>query len=433
MQTLAGTDIVPQRTDYDCLPAALATTLGWSYEKARTITGTYTTAGGTFLMPFAAALLPEGVAGTYLMSRDHPQLPPTAASSIWGSMLASPAEIRSQIQGHRAIIIVPGRGPQDQVGPEFGHAIAWDGQRAIHCGSTGADPALPREVCLAGVPPWEALILTTIADAPAEPVRVSPIETEGDTSLAALFDRHQRAYLGFSGGKDSIALAHMLEPWRDRVTLLWVNTGYMAAHMVEFVRAFGDRFDLVEIPSPNLPQVWQASGVPADVAPFANVTGQASPRLQPWLQCCFTVRQTPINDYLRRQGACCYINGQRADDAGGATLAGLRSNLPPSVEIVLPLADWSAADVFAYIERHGLELPQQYAEAYPDSIECVVCPAQVWTGRMDYLARRYPEVLPTIRACVRDVANVTMNTVGNMLATVEAEYPTPAAPKPEAA
>ena len=425
MPALTGADIVPQRTLYDCLPAALATTLGWTYEKARTITGTHTTEGGTFLMPLAPALLSERIAGTYTMSREHPQVPPAAANSPWGNMLASPAEIRHQIKGHRAVIIVPGRGLHGQTGPEFGHAIAWDGQRAINCGSTSVAPAPAREVCLEAVPPWEALILTTIADAPPEPVRVSPLETGGDTSLAALFDRHQRVFLGFSGGKDSIALAHMLEPWRDRVTLLWVNTGYMAAHMAEFVRAFGDRFDLVEIASPSLPQVWEASGTPADVAPFRNVLGQDSPRFQPWRACCFTVRQAPINDFLRRQGPCCYITGQRADEAGGATLAGLRSNLPPAVEVALPLTHWSEADVFAYVAQHGLKLPRQYAEGYPGSIECTVCPAQVHPSRMDYLARQYPEVLPVIRASVRDVANATMGTVEHMLVTVEAPYPTP--------
>ncbi|TXM66522.1 phosphoadenosine phosphosulfate reductase family protein, partial [Methylobacterium sp. WL12] len=357
MHALASADIVPQRTIYDCLPAALATTLGWSYEKARTITGTHTTEGGTFLMPLASALLPERIAGTYVMSRTHPQLPPAAMTSAWGNMLASPAEIRRQIQGHRAIVIVPGRGPRDEVGPEFGHAIAWDGQRAINCGSTGANPEPPREVSLDDVPPWEALILTSIADAPPAPVTVPPDAIASDASLAAIFDRYERVFLGFSGGKDSIALAHMLEPWRDRVTLLWVNTGYMAAHMVEFVRSFGDRFDLVEIASPSLPQVWEASGIPADVAPFRNVLGQDSPRLQPWLSCCLTVRQMPVNDFLRRQGPCCYINGQRADEAGGATLSGLRSNLPPSVEVALPLTDWSAADVFAYVAQHDLKLP----------------------------------------------------------------------------
>jgi hypothetical protein len=47
---------------------------------------------------------------------------------------------------------------------------------------------------------------------------------------------------------------------------------------------------------------------------------------------------------------------------------------------------------------------------------------------MDYLAKRYPEVLPVIRASVRDVASATMGTVEHMLSTVEAPYPTPAEP-----
>ena len=47
-------------------------------------------------------------------------------------------------------------------------------------------------------------------------------------AIAAAFDTDRRVFLGFSGGKDSLTLLHLCEPWHDRLTLIWVNTGYMA-------------------------------------------------------------------------------------------------------------------------------------------------------------------------------------------------------------
>ena len=233
-----------------------------------------------------------------------------------------------------------------------------------------------------------------------------------------MFERHDRVFLGFSGGKESIVLARMLEPWRARVTLLWVNTGHMAAHMVEFVRGYRERFELIELASPSLVEHWQALGPPVDVAPAASFEGTRLPRFQTFHQCCFAIRQAPINAFLREQpGRTCFVNGQRRDDHG-ATFGGLRLGLPASTELVMPLAAWSEADVYADIERHGLTLPPQYAEGYPDSIECTVCPAQPWPPRMAYLRRRYPEALPIITDVVRAAATETISVMSTNVATV---------------
>lgn len=312
---------------------------------------------GTFLLPLTTVLLPALIAGSYLPSRENPLLSSGAMASHWGQMLASPAEIGRLIQGRRAIVIVPGRGPGNVRGPEFGHALAWDGARAIHCGAIGDDPEPSHEVDLSEVPPLEALFLSEITEPAAKPAQPAETAIDDGTDIAGIFKRHARVILCFSGGKESIALAYMVEPWRDRVTLVWTNTGFMAAHMVDFVRAYSERFDLVELASPPLPDVWAIDGVPADVAPFANVAGTAAPRFRPWLRYCFTVRQAPVNAYLRELGHCCYMNGQRTTDPNGTTFQGLRTGLPASVTVAMPLAAWSEADVYAYIARHGLTLP----------------------------------------------------------------------------
>ena len=54
--------------------------------------------------------------------------------------------------------------------------------------------------------------------------------------LTKLFNRHKKAVLSFSGGKDSLACLHLCRPYRDKLTVAWVNTGAAFPHIVEFVR-----------------------------------------------------------------------------------------------------------------------------------------------------------------------------------------------------
>ncbi len=418
--------IIPQRTRYDCAVAALATALGWTYEHARDVLGGQVELNeGASLLPIMPRLLAAGVAGTYLLPRDRARVPPEMAGNQAIRLLPSAEEVHGLLKGRRAIVAVriPGELPGRPIGSLQGHALAWDGERAIECGGTGEVARPPRELSFDDYPLQEALILT---DAPAErrlPAEVRPateIDGADAEALAAIFDRHERAVLAFSGGKESIALAHMLLPWRERVTLIWVDTGMMAPHMRDFVRGYRDQgWTLEEIPSPNLLEHWQAVGIPAEVFPQANVTGQALPRLQPWAACCRSLRQEPMNAYLREQsGSVAYINGQRRDDLGGATVVGLASQLPASVEVIQPLADWAEPDVFAYIERHGLTLPPQYAQGYADSIECIACPAPMKAERMRYLVQHYPDVVPFVHQHIAPAVQASqqaMNQIGAAL------------------
>lgn len=418
--------IIPQRTRFDCGVAALATTLGWTYEKARDALGDQVTEAGACLLPLVVPLLREGIAGTYLVSREHPNIGPQIADRQAIRKLPATSEIRALMQGRRAIVCIQGGGTDGLPGPDLGHAIAWDGARAIECGSVGEIEREASEVDFREWPLWEVLILSDAqvdpAPLPVEPVPASELNGSDHDTLAAIFDRHDRVFLGFSGGKESVALAHMLEPWRDRVTLLWVNTGVMALHMVKFVRGYGERFTLEEIASPNLIEHWQAMGTPAEVFAMGNLTGSTQPRLQPWMHCCHLIRQEPVNAILRAQpGPCCFINGQRRQDRDGATVAGLKSKLPAAVEVVMPLASWSEADVFAYIVAHGLTLPQQYGDGYPDSIECLICPAPMKAERLRYLRRHHPDEAAFVVAAAEATTQATMNAVEQIIITTRTQ------------
>jgi 3'-phosphoadenosine 5'-phosphosulfate sulfotransferase (PAPS reductase)/FAD synthetase len=222
-------------------------------------------------------------------------------------------------------------------------------------------------------------------------------------AIADLFARHERVFLSFSGGKDSLTILHLCEPYRDRLTLLWVNTGLSGSCMVEFVRSFGERFDLIEVaPERPVAEQWAEHGIPAVVLPLEHIEGVdfRSPRLQPWLSCCGANRVQPVLDFLKAQeGPCAFLNGQRSRDQA-ATLAGLSGALPASVEVSLPIWDWSDTDVLAFVAEQAIPMHPHFAVS-PSSPECLRCPAIGSREKMNLLDQHYPEDAAFVRQAGR--------------------------------
>ncbi|GJE29535.1 phosphoadenosine phosphosulfate reductase domain-containing protein [Methylobacterium organophilum] len=222
-------------------------------------------------------------------------------------------------------------------------------------------------------------------------------------ALAGIFERHQRVFLAFSGGKDSLALACLCEPWRDRLALLWVNTGYMLPAMVEFVRGHRDRYTLVELaPARPMTEQWREAGTPADIVPIEHLAGIGwrEPPLQPWTTCCAANRVQPLITHAEQAGGpCALLFGQRRSDGGG-TLEGLQSILPARIEVALPLWAWSTADVLAYVAEQGIQLHPHHDEC-PTSIECTCCPANLSLEKLRLLDRVQPDAAAFIRTTAR--------------------------------
>jgi 3'-phosphoadenosine 5'-phosphosulfate sulfotransferase (PAPS reductase)/FAD synthetase len=216
--------------------------------------------------------------------------------------------------------------------------------------------------------------------------------TETRKAIAAALDRHGRAALLFSGGKDSVVLADLVEPFCDRIELIWVNTGAMFPHMTEFVRSYGNRFKLTELRS-DWAKRFATVGLPSRVVPIFNTpvgthaerTPRNRPLLTDWVSCCAALRSQPIEPYLFATGITLMIHGQRKGD-------NVAMNLPASAaEAIAPLWGWSDAQVKDYIQDHDLRLPDHYAEV-SDSLECWSCTADYTPNRYKYMARSHPNL-----------------------------------------
>lgn len=209
----------------------------------------------------------------------------------------------------------------------------------------------------------------------------------GHDAATAEIQKHERAALLFSGGKESLVLAHMLQPYRERITLVWVNTGAMFPHMVKFIRDFAERsgYAFVELHSDQTAS-FAAHGWPSNVIPvYSNPAGKT--KTIPWTACCARLRCEPALRWMGFKGIRALIHGQREQD--GNALLSFHGH---GVEIA-PLWDWSTPDVYQYIERHGIELPEQYSAGYSDSGECWNCTADIDADRFRWMRKRYPELL----------------------------------------
>ncbi|WP_227439730.1 phosphoadenosine phosphosulfate reductase family protein [Methylobacterium sp. W2] len=206
-------------------------------------------------------------------------------------------------------------------------------------------------------------------------------------------------FLAFSGGKDSLTVAHLCEPWGDRLTLLWCDTGHMAPHMSDFVQSHRERFSLIKVqPQRPLMDHWAEHGAPADLIPLEHLEGVdwRYPRLQPWSVCCGTHRTWPLVEFLKQQSApCAFLAGQRQQDQG-ANVTGIRGLMPGHVEFGLPLWGWTDADVLAFVAQEGIQLQPHHATC-GTSIECIICPANLSREKMNLLDRHYPAEADFVR------------------------------------
>lgn len=261
--------------------------------------------------------------------------------------------------------------------------------------------------------------------------RVTDLEAKARAEIAKLIQREGRFLLAFSGGKESALLAELCRPYRDRVSLLWVNTGFMFPHVEAFIREYGKTFDLIELKS-DLPGNWRANGLPAEVLPIGNAlpggchTGE---RLQAWTACCEANRNRPAFVFINALPVpVTLIHGQRLEDRSpGNGISGWP--FPPNVSVVAPLAEWLEDDVFVFHSVHRVRLPDHYLEV-ADSLDCWSCPAMFLTRaapqRIDYMARRYPRELAMVLPGVRRIRAAAAEAMSRLDLMIDRAAPLPA-------
>lgn len=222
--------------------------------------------------------------------------------------------------------------------------------------------------------------------------------------IAERFTRHERASLHFSGGKDSLAALFLLRPWWDRILVTWCNTGDAFPETVELVRRVKATVPhFREVRSYVKPHV-EVFGWPVEALPVRHTEpADGGPRLdrekRPLMQfyrtCCHHNISAPLALADLENKATLAFTGRRLADSDGRPRVGPGATSLGGVELHEPLWEWTDADVWAFLEAEGVELPPHYRLA-PEttSLDCMHCTAW-WhggsPGQLRVLAENHPE------------------------------------------
>lgn len=213
--------------------------------------------------------------------------------------------------------------------------------------------------------------------------------------------------LQFSGGKDSLACLYLYREQWETLYVLWVNTGAAYPDVVEYMDGWRRRLpNFIEIKSDQPAQI-KANGYPADVVPvrytlLGQRLGMAPPFLiQDWGGCCGANIWQPMYDTVKRLGIERLIRGQRADEKRKGPL--LNGQVVEGIEVVHPLEDWTAGQVFAYLKEVKAYIPPYY-DTEQTSRDCWDCTAYLDENR-ERIANLAPERRELVRRRLRLIHN----------------------------
>jgi len=229
---------------------------------------------------------------------------------------------------------------------------------------------------------------------------------------ASVLDRHERIALHFSGGKDSLAVAHLLRPHWNRVTFYHVDAGDLLPEVKEVVaryEAMVPHFVRIETNA----RAWsQQHGLPSDLVPYSAtpwgvMTGGAM-RLVSRYDCCGMNLWVPMHLRMIEDKISLVIRGsKRVDMKRLPTETG-----DESYALWLPLLDWSHAEVFSYLREVGAPISQVYTHV-DNAPECATCPAWLSERRAVYL-QSHPELLAEYSMKLRAAASMVLPEVARL-------------------
>jgi 3'-phosphoadenosine 5'-phosphosulfate sulfotransferase (PAPS reductase)/FAD synthetase len=269
----------------------------------------------------------------------------------------------------------------------------------------------------------------------------------------------QRPTIWASGGKDSSALLHLCKPWAQKLRVLhttkrdddgWPGvTETLEQHCAEWGYT-------LEICQPWL--TFQAYvdqyGWPVDTVPTTLEGGtavapspyrQSALKLSSWLHCTYMRTLYSVLDASMTYKADLILTGSRlADGPNNAAFAqDVPFEFPMPWSRCNPLAAWTTAQVWEYIDTHQIALPEHYRwkrQADYEAVDCLSCTwqPQHWATLREHYpeeyAKRWPQVQPVYdelrESLQREVMTLNALPEGKRHHDTEAETAQAAHPNP---
>lgn len=191
-------------------------------------------------------------------------------------------------------------------------------------------------------------------------------ENENISLLADVISEDGVGFL-WTGGIESQVIAHMLlERVDDSVPFLTVDTENQLDSVYEFRSYFHDKYDFEW-------NVRRNSDILSKINNPSNNLGYHGEGDWTVEESCGALKTVPIQDFIEEDGYETLITGTRSDDtvADDGLSAREERHSPSPHTRVHPLADWSEAEVWAYVRFWFLEYPDVYDEGiYHTDSEC---------------------------------------------------------------
>lgn len=229
--------------------------------------------------------------------------------------------------------------------------------------------------------------------------------------IAAFFQRHLRVVLELSSGKDSAACLYLLEPYWEKITVVWMNPGNPYPETVEYmdkIRAMVPYF--VELRG-HQPDWIKEFGYPVDVmpvsaSPFTMIPGtQENLKLQPFVSCCSANMWLPLAKWVKDNEVTGVIRGQKLCDSLKSPVK--NGDVIDGIEYLFPIEGWDNARVLEYL---GDRIPASYKRGLLSSLDCMNCTAYIQEnpGRVADLELIYPPAAKEVRKVLSHVYEESM-------------------------
>lgn len=197
------------------------------------------------------------------------------------------------------------------------------------------------------------------------------------TEFDDFFSRHQRVMLQFSAGKDSAAVLWLLEPYWDRLDVVWANPGNPYPETLEYMEGIAKLVPHFFSVLGAQPSDIQQNGWPVDTVPMGAtqigmlISGQPGLRLRPFWECCGRNMWQPVANAVKQGDYSGIIRGQKlADRLKGPLASGM---IVDGVEYLHPIETWTDAEVINFLGEE--RLPPSYKRGLPSSLDCMNCTA----------------------------------------------------------
>lgn len=211
--------------------------------------------------------------------------------------------------------------------------------------------------------------------------------------------RDCKVALQFSGGKDSLVLLSLLQPYWDRLTVYYCNSGDSfpeTDRLIAAVKAIVPHF--VEVQG-RRPLVERHFGWPSDLltpssTDFGQMVGETGPTLTDRYTCCSLSIMQPMHERMKADGIEVILRGQRNSDRLKSPV--VNGQAIDGFSIIYPIADFSEQQVFDYLVDNCIEIPPFYAEGMTSGGDCLHCTAWLEHGQHKYVAKHHPQAAAVV-------------------------------------